>query len=385
MGGVRIYELHSFMAKDYYKILGVDKNASAEELKKAYRKLAHKYHPDKIAEGTAEHKESEQKFKELNEAYQVLSDANKRQQYDQFGTTYEQASRQGGGGFGGGGFSGFGQGANVNVDFDDLEDLFGGVFRGFSGFGGGGRRSRAQVRGADIQVTETISFKETAFGVSRQLKLYKTVPCAACNGSGAEKGSKVVTCKTCSGSGQVAEVQNTIFGSFQTVRACSACNGTGSIPEKVCSTCRGRRITKETTTINVDIPAGISDGETLRLTGQGEVVGGGTTGDLYVTVRVEADPHFERRGNDVLSVVQVAMSEAVLGSVREIETLDGAVSLTIPSGTKAGTVLRLAGKGITHLRGRGRGDHLVEVKIVVPTKLSKVQRKLFEELRDAGF
>ncbi|MFA5954405.1 MAG: molecular chaperone DnaJ [Patescibacteria group bacterium] len=365
------------MAKDYYSILGVNKSASADEIKKAYRKLAHKHHPDKAVEGSSEHKESEKKFKELNEAYQVLSDANKRQQYDQFGTTFDQAS-PGGGGYGGG-FGGFSQGGNINIDFDDLEDLFGGVFRGF---GGGSRRASRQTKGADIQMAETISFKEAAFGVKRELRLYKTVPCPGCKGSGAEQGSKVVTCKTCQGQGQVADVQNTIFGSFQTVRACSACGGMGSIPEKICSTCRGRRITKETVTLTVDIPAGISDGETLRLTSQGEAGDRGLAGDLYITVRVEADRLFERHGNDVVTVLPISFSEAALGIVRDVETIDGAVAVTIPPGTQSGAVLRLTRKGIPHLHGKGRGDHLVTIKVKTPVKLSKSQRKLFEELAE---
>lgn len=367
------------MAKDYYKILGVSRTASADEIKKAFRKLAHEHHPDKAGSDPKKHAASEVKFKELNEAYQVLSNTEKRKQYDQYGTTFEDAARngQGFGGFGGFG-QGFGQAGNINIDFEDLEDLFGGVFRGFGG--GATRRAKKGTAGRDIQVNLKISFKEAAFGAKKQLSLYKSVVCENCKGSGADPKSKVVTCSTCNGKGQVESVQNTIFGSFRSVRTCSSCSGQGSRAEKSCGACAGTGAVKETVTIDVDVPAGISDGQTLGLEGQGEAGrNGGEAGDLVAVIRVEPDLHFERRGDDVWTKLSISFSEAALGTKKDVMTLDGAVVLTIPEGTQSGKVFRLSGKGVHHLNARGRGDHLVEVIVTTPTHLSRRQKELLKE------
>lgn len=359
------------MAKDYYKILGVEKSATADELKKAYRKLAHEHHPDKASD-PKKRDESEKKFKEINEAYQVLSNSEKRQQYDQYGSTFEDAARNGGGFGGAQGFSGF-QGGNV--DFEDLSELFGSMF------GGGGQRRQRSNRGRDIQVTITLQFSEAVFGVERKITLYKNIKCDTCKGNGADPKSKVITCDTCKGKGQVEVEQRTIFGTFRTASICQTCHGEGSRPEKTCSTCSGTGSVKQTVEIPLRIPGGVSDGETLEVTGEGEAGGrGGQAGDLYVTVRVETDKRFERRGDDILSKLNLSFSEAALGTKKDVETVDGAVTLTIPEGTQTGQTFRLAGRGVTHLRSKGRGDHLVTVTVLTPTKLSKRQRELLKEL-----
>jgi len=365
------------MNKDYYKILGVNKTASADELKKAYRKLAHKYHPDKVVEGSKDHAENEKRFKEINEAYQVLSDVNKRQQYDQFGATFDQAQRQGGGY---GGFGGFGQAGNINVDFEDLEDLFGGVF---SGFGGGRRTGGRSRKGANIEVTVTISLSDVVLGVEKEIKLYKTIACKNCHGNGADPQSKMIKCSECDGKGQTVHMQNTILGSFQTVRTCAHCGGKGEKPEKVCNSCRGQGITKDTVTLKVEIPAGVSHGETLRVSGEGEAgISGSPAGDLYVNINVQTDSRFKRQADDLISKVIVSFGEAALGDKKEVETIDGKISLTIPAGIQSGTVLRLKGKGVPHLHGRGRGDHLFEIIVSTPPHLSRRQKELLQELKD---
>lgn len=371
------------MAKDYYDILGVAKGASAEEIKKAYRTLAHKHHPDKSGG-------DETKFKEINEAYQVLSNAQKRQQYDQYGQTFEQAQRQGG--FGGGGFSwedfarqsggGF-QGQNVNFDFGDLGDMFGDLF----GFGGGSRTRRTQRarQGGDIQTEMSIDFREAVFGVEKLVDLYKLSTCGHCHGNGAEPGTKIETCPTCGGSGQVRQVQQTILGAFQSVGVCPTCHGEGKKASKKCTECGGSGRVKASEQIKVQIPAGISDGETIRLSGKGEAgTHGSSAGDLYITIRVKPDKEFTREKDDILSEVAVTFSQAALGTKVPVVTLDGEVTLHIPSGTQSGKVFKLKDKGVPHLRSRGRGDHLVTVTVVTPPHLSREQKKLLEELQQTG-
>ncbi len=353
------------MAKDYYKILGIERNASDEEIKKAFRSLAHKYHPDK--EGG-----NEAKFKEINEAYQVLGDPKKKSQYDQFGQTFDQ----GGGGFGGQGFGGF-QGANF--DMGDLSEMFGDMF----GMGGGRARRRAQ--GGDIEVNATIGFAEAAFGVEKTIELYKPVRCAACSGTGIPSGAKMHTCKTCGGQGRVRQMQRSILGSFEAVVACGACHGTGNVPEKECKECGGAGVRREKVSLQVRIPAGIDHGETIRIPGQGEAAGhGGAPGDLYLHVRVQSDPRFERDGSDVYSNLRIRFSEAALGAEREIETLDGPVTLRVPAGTQSGAEIRLKGRGVVKLRASGRGDHFVRVTVETPSHLSRKTRQLMEELGKEG-
>lgn len=361
------------MAKDYYKILGVDKTASVDEIKAAFRRLAHQHHPDKKG-GNAE------KFKEANEAFQVLSDSQKRQQYDQFGTTFEQA--QAGGGFSGfdgfRDFSGFAQG----FDASDLGDIFGGLGDMF-GFStqGGSRRGRRTKKGADIQVDIEIDFKEAAFGTEQILRLYKNSACDVCGGSGVEPGSKMTTCRECGGQGQIQSVQRTVFGSFQTATVCPACHGQGEKAEKSCQHCGGRGALKKHEEIKVKIPGGIDSGEAIRLAGYGETASrGGQSGDLYVRVHVRPDPRFIRKDFDIYTKKNISFSQAALGAIVDVETLDGTIKLNIPEGVQSGQLIRLKGKGVTRLHGSGRGDMYVEVVIITPKKLSKKQRELLREL-----
>ncbi len=349
------------MAKDYYDILGVGKGASDDDIKRAFRRLAHQHHPDKPG-GDAE------KFKEINQAYQTLGDAEKRKKYDQFGAGYEQmGGHPGHGGFGGFDFGGGG------VNFD-LGDMFGDIFGAASG-----GRPRGPAKGRDIQMDVTLDFKEAAFGVAKSFEVYKTMSCDSCGASGAEKGSKLADCIGCGGTGQVRKVQQTILGSFQTVAVCSRCNGVGKLPEKPCKKCHGQGVAKGTREISVNIPAGIADGEVLRVSGEGEAMAhGGRAGDLFLAVRVRPDERFARDGFDVRSVAEIPFSRAALGGEVSVETIDGPVDLKIPAGTQPGAEFRLRGKGIPHLKRSGRGDHIVEVAVVVPKKLSREQKRILE-------
>ncbi len=347
------------MPKDYYKTLGVEKSASPEDLKKAFRSLAHKYHPDKGGD--------QEKFKEVNEAYQVLADPQKRAQYDRFGSAaFEQGGQGGAGGFPGGfNFSG-------GAGFEDLSDLFGDMF--------GASRSRSKSRGEDIQVDMTLTFREAAFGLARDIELYKTISCDHCKGSGAEKGSGRKTCGTCNGSGQVTASQRTVFGTFQTRRPCGTCNGQGTIVEKPCAKCRGAGAVKGNRKIKVNIPAGIDDGELVRLSGEGEFGGVGVApGDLYLRIRVKKDPQFERDGNDLRLTREIGFSTAALGGSIAVATLEGTADLKIPAGTQSGTVIRLRGKGIVDPRSGALGDQYVQIVVKTPEKLSREQKKLLED------
>lgn len=360
------------MAKDYYETLGVSKGASADEIKKAFRKLAHEHHPDKASGDEKRRATNEAKFKELNEAYQVLSDPEKRKRYDQFGTV--GVGGNGSSGFGAAGFGGFGfDPSNINVDFGDLEDLLGGMF------GGGSRRGGQGVRGRDIQAVLNLTFREAVFGTKKEFSLYKSVRCGNCQGSGGDPQSKVVSCQTCNGQGQVHVQQRTVFGVMQGVQTCTDCHGKGNKSEKSCGACAGSGVVKETVKLSVDVPPGVSNGETLQVPGQGEAGRqGARTGDLYLQLRVAADNKFERNGDDLFSELSLNFSEAALGVEKQIETIDGPVSFKIPEGTQTGKEFRLAGHGVP--RNRGRGDHVITVKVVTPTKLSKKQRELLKEL-----
>ncbi|MFH1193521.1 MAG: molecular chaperone DnaJ [bacterium] len=351
------------MSKDYYKILGISKGASPEDVKRSFRELAHKYHPDK-AGGNAE------KFKEINEAYQVLGNADKRKQYDQFGTAFDNAGA-GFGGFNGGQnpFGGFGQGG---INMEDLGDIFGDFF----GMGGGGRRgrSRAGAKGADVEMNLTLSFKESILGAEKTVELYKNSKCEVCHGTGAEPDSKINTCAECKGSGQIKRTQNTVFGNFQTAATCPRCGGEGKIPEKYCKDCNGTGIRKKSAALKINIPAGINDGEILRVTGAGEATRGGAAGDLYIRISVKKDKDFVREGDNIILRAPLDFKTAALGGYKNVETLDGEMKIKIPEGTESGQMFRLRGKGVL-----GRGDMLVEVYISVPKKLSKKQKKILEE------
>lgn len=361
------------MAKDYYDILGVSRSASQDEIKKAYRKMAHKYHPDKSGGDEA-------KFKEVNEAYQTLSNAQKRAQYDQFGQTFNGSSTGGGGaGFGGFDFSQFQQGGgNQGFEFNFGGDGMGDVFSEM--FGGGGRRTR---RGRDVQVDIDIDFDEVIKGAIKEVHVYKSVYCSHCNGTGGEPGAKEQKCPTCHGSGHIQKAMQTILGTIAQNVVCDTCNGRGKTFDKKCSKCKGAGQYKEQVTESVEIPAGINDGQSIAMTGKGEVGEDGTVaGDLIVTVHVIPDSRFVRDGNDIRTKKHISFAQATLGDKVPIDTVEGVVKMKIPAGTQSGEIYRVRGKGVPKLRGMGRGDHLVEVVVDVPTKLSRQEKKLIEQLRD---
>ena len=359
--------------RDYYEVLGVDKGASAEDIKKAYKKMARKYHPDLNRDDP---KTAEEKFKEVNEAYDVLKDPQKKAQYDQFGHDAFSGGMGGGGGFGGfgqgGGFGGFGSGG-----MDDIFDMF----FGGQGRGRGGREAGPQ-RGADLRFDMEITFEEAAFGVEKEINLYRDETCDHCHGDGAEPGSKVETCSECHGSGYVRFTQNTMFGQMVNERPCSKCHGEGKIISNPCKECRGKGTVKKNKRLKVKIPAGVDNGSRLRVSGEGEAgAKGGQSGDLYVYLYVKPHKFFERDGTTVLCEVPVNIVQATLGAEIKVPTLDGQVTVKVPEGTQPGKVLRLKGKGIPSLRGGQRGDQLVRIKVVVPTKLNEKQK---EALRSFG-
>jgi len=360
------------MSNDYYKILGVDKNASQDEIKKAFRKLAHQHHPDK---GGGD----DTKFKEANEAYQTLGNEQKRKQYDQFGSAggaggfnySDFANAQGGSPFGSGGFS---QG-NVNFDFGDLGDLFGGMFGGSRGGGSG-----QQTRGASIETELSIDFEESVFGVEKNINLSKKIICDHCKGNMAEPGSKINTCKKCGGSGKISSVQQTILGTFQTQSVCPDCRGEGKSYEKKCSKCGGSGVEYGNEQIKIKIPAGIENGQQIRLTGKGEPSPRGIAGDLYINIIVKPSKKFKRVGDNIRSDYHISIAQASLGDKVEVETVDGNVSLKIPAGTQSHTEFKLSDRGVPHLRARGRGDHLVKVIVDIPRGLKRKEKKILEDL-----
>ncbi|TSC76910.1 MAG: molecular chaperone DnaJ [Parcubacteria group bacterium Gr01-1014_31] len=362
------------MAKDYYELLGVGKNATTDEIKTAFRKLAHQYHPDK-AGGNAE------KFKEVSEAYQVLSNSEKRAQYDRYGSTFEQAQAKGGfTGFEGfRDFSDFTEafrgngGASAQFDFGDLSDVLGGIFGGR-----GGTSSRRARRGTDAQVQVTIPFREAVFGTTRDLQLGRERPCKTCSGSGAQPGSETSRCKACGGRGQVVREIGLGFGMSA---VCPECAGKGSKPDKPCRDCHGAGILFTRETLSVKIPAGIGDGQAIRISGAGQAAPGGSAGDLYVRVQVAPDERFQRTGDDLKTTAEITFPTAALGGTLNLETLEGTVTIKITEGTQSGRVIRVRGKGVPNVEGRGRGDLLVTVQVKTPGKLTRRQRQLLEELR----
>jgi len=362
------------MSKDYYNILGVSKNASKEEIKKAFYKLAHKYHPDKKGG-------NEVKFKEVNEAYQVLSDESKRSKYDQFGSGYEnmgggayQGYQQGG--FGGFDFSGF-QNGNADFDFGNLNDIFSDFFTG----GMGGRRE--QRRGRDISTEIQISFADAVFGMNRKILITKTSNCLTCHGSGAKLGSKMETCKHCNGQGKIHETKQSFLGVISSTKICEVCYGSGEVPKEPCEKCKGKGVLRREEEISIVIPAGIRDGEMIRMSGMGEAISKGTAGDLYIKINVAPHPVFKREGNDLVMTLNLKLSDALLGTKYPIETLDGHIEVTIPEGVSVNEILRVRGKGVPSAKNK-RGDLLIKLNIKLPSKLSRKSRELIEELKEEG-
>lgn len=357
------------MAKDYYKILGVEKGASQEEIKKAFRTLAHKHHPDKGGD--------EKKFKEASEAYQVLSDEKKRAEYDTYGSA--GPSQGFGGGQGGFDFSGFGgfQGGQgfEGVDLNDIfSDLFG---RGF------GREPREARRGSDISVNLELSFSEGVFGVERHVFITKTSTCDICHGVGAKLGTKLKTCTECKGEGRIQETKRSFLGTISQVRECSACAGVGKIPDEKCTVCKGHGVMRKQEEILIRVPAGIQNGEMVRLAGVGEAVQNGAAGDLYARVHIAPHKIFKREGNDLVMKLAVKLSDALLGAEYPVETLDGRVTIKIPKGISSGEILRVRERGVP-LDKKYRGDLLIIVEIKTPSKLSPNAHKIIEELRKEG-
>ncbi len=365
------------MAKrDYYEVLGVDRNASRDDIKKAYRKQAFQYHPDK----NPGNKEAEEKFKEATEAYEVLSDAEKRRSYDQFG--HAAFGRGGAGGFGGGA-GGFGGG----FEGFDLSDALRAFMREFGGFGGFGdfdeaRGGRARTRkGRDLQVRVRLTLAEIATGVEKQIRVTRQVACNTCHGSGAREGAKPVTCDVCQGTGQIKQVQRTILGQFVNVAECHACDGEGTIVKDRCRECAGTGVVRGSETVTVKIPAGVAAGNYITVRAGGDATGrGGRPGDLYVVIDEEEDARFVRHGSDVLIDLPLTYTQLALGAKLEVPTLDGQVLLRVPAGTASHKIFRLRGKGIPRLDGYGRGDQLVRVVAWVPEKVSKKEEELLKEL-----
>lgn len=354
------------MAKDYYETLGLQKGASEAEIKRAYRKLAHEHHPDKAGGDEA-------KFKEVNEAYQVLSDPEKRSQYDQYGQTFEGAGANGPGA-GGYDFSGF--------DFQGFQGA-GGFSDIFETFFGGGSRQRGAVRGQDVEVQLVISFDEAIKGATKNLSINLPSTCDRCNGSGAEPGTKLGRCNQCGGSGQEEVIRRTVIGQIRQAVVCSKCHGRGESPEKPCSTCHGEGRVRRHREVKVEVPAGIDNGQTIRLSGQGEAgPAGSKAGDLFVQVVVRPHPRLRRDGTTIHATAKVDLAKASLGGTASVETIEGKKQIKVPAGTQSGTVIKLSGLGAPSLNGRRRGDELVEIQVEIPTRLSRKARKLLEELQE---
>ncbi|MFA6392517.1 MAG: molecular chaperone DnaJ [Candidatus Paceibacterota bacterium] len=360
------------MPKDYYKTLGVEKNASKEEIKKAFHKLAHTHHPDK-------NNGDDKKFKEVNEAYQVLSDDKKRSSYDQFGNA-DGPQGFGGAGFGGqGGFGGFDfRGGQNGMEFDmgDLGDIFGDFF-------GGGRSKAKAHKGRDLQTDITLTFEESIFGVEKKINVNKQSICNVCSGTGAKVGTKMDTCKTCGGQGQVREVRRSILGNFATTKTCENCGGAGKIPSEKCSNCRGAGVLKTNEDISVKIPSGVNNGESLRVRGKGESIKGGESGDLYIKLNVKKHTLYTREDSNLIMDLNIKLTDALLGITYNLKTLDNKnIEVKIPEGINNGEMLRVRGKGVPV--GGSRGDIIIRIEVDIPKRLSRKSKELVEELKKEG-
>lgn len=347
------------MSKDYYTILGVEKGASKDEVKKGFRKMAAKYHPDKKTG-------DEEKYKEVTEAYAVLGDEKKKAEYDTYGQSFGGSG--GGNPFGGGG-NPFGGG--VEFDMNDIFSQF--------GFGGGGQQVQ---RGRDISIDITLKFEEAVFGVTRKVLLTKNSECDTCQGSGAKAGTSLDNCTTCNGQGKVREQRQSIMGAFTTVRECSTCNGKGKVPKERCGTCAGAGVARKEEEIGIKIPAGIQNGEVIRMTGRGEAIPNGQPGDLYIKIHADNHKTINRDGTTLSTLLPIKLTDALLGATYSVETLDGSVDIKIPAGVTHGELIRIKEKGVPN--DRGRGDFMVRVSVETPKKLSKKARKLVEELQSEG-
>jgi len=355
------------MAKrDYYEVLNVGKTASADEIKKAYRKAAVEHHPDKGGD--------EAKFKEVGEAYEVLSNSDKRKRYDQFG----HAGLGGASSGSTGGFGGYGQGQETHFDFGDLG--LGDIFSSFFG-GGGQRQSARQSRGRDVETSVELDFDKAVFGTDIDLRLELEDNCPHCKGTTAEPGHDLKTCETCKGAGQVMNVTRTVFGNIQQASICPTCHGKGKVPEKTCSVCHGLGTQRKEQKISLKIPAGIDDGATIRLREHGEAIANGPKGDLFVNIRVKPHKKFTREGDLILSEQSIDMADAALGTEIEVDTVDGLVKMKIPAGTQSGSDFKLSNHGVPHIKGDSRGAHIVAITVDTPTKLSKHQQELLKDFK----
>lgn len=358
------------MAKEYYETLGIPKGSSKDEVKKAFRKLAGKYHPDKKTGDEA-------KFKEISEAYSVLGNEKKKAEYDTYGHSFNGGGGGGGQQGAGGGFnwSDFQQAAGQQGGFEfDMNDIFG-------GFGGGQQRA---ARGRDISIDIELAFEDAVFGVTRKVLLTKTNTCNECTGTGGKKGTDMTDCTTCNGQGKVREVRQSLMGQVQTVRECSVCTGRGKVPKETCGHCAGAGVAREEEEIEINIPGGIENGEMIRMTGRGEAIPSGATGDLYIKIHVKGHKTIKREGTTLHSNLHVKLSDALLGGTYKVATLDGSVDIKIPAGITHGEKLRIKDKGVTQGQGSSRGDFMVRVIIDLPKKLSRKAKKLVEELKGEG-
>jgi len=354
--------------RDYYEVLGVSKSASEAELKKAYRKKAIQFHPDK----NPGNKDAEENFKEAAEAYEVLSNAEKRQRYDQFGHA----------GMGGASGGGFGGGMNMEDIFSHFGDIFGGSSFFGGGFGGGGGRSQRVNRGSNLRVKVKLTLKEIAEGVEKKIKVKKYIECNSCNGSGAKDGSSFSTCSTCNGSGQVTRVQNTILGQMQTASTCPSCSGEGKMITNKCTSCSGEGIVRDEEIITINIPAGVAEGMQLSVGGRGNAARrGGVNGDLLILIQEEAHPELVRDENDLLYNLFISIPDSILGTAVEIPTIENKVKVKIEAGTQPGKILRLRGKGLPDVNGYGRGDLMVKINVWVPNNVTKDEKKILEKLQ----